>query len=297
MIDAMNELRGIVMHAGNTKSETGIPRVAMIKGEVPPDQLTGVFEPMLNLVLQGAKSVTIGDQTLFYDQASYFVLSVDVPATGEIHQGGPDSPYLAVCLTLDPSTISAMLIEMPQNEENRHTSGFSVSPVTPELIDAWLRMMRLIDRAEEIPVLAPLIEREILFRVFQGPQGWMLRQIARADSHLSQIRRAIGWIREHYAEPFLVNKIAAEVGMSVSAFHRHFKAITAMSPIQYQKRLRLLEARRRLMYEPNAASSIAFLVGYESASHFNREYARLFGMPPARDAKRMDCRINAMYEE
>lgn len=177
-------------------------------------------------------------------------------------------------------------MDHPELGSTDQAPGFSVSPVTPELIDACLRMMRLIDRPEESAVLAPMIEREILFRVLQGPQGDMLRQIAQADSRLSQVRRAIDWIRAHYAEPFRVEPLAELTGMSVASFYRHFKAITAMTPIQYQKRLRLLKARRLLLFEPRDAAAIGFSVGYESASQFSREYARMLGLPPVRDMAR-----------
>ena len=154
------------------------------------------------------------------------------------------------------------------------------------MMDAWLRMLRLVDRPNEVAMLAPMIEREILFRALQGPLGGLLREMARPDGRLPQIRRAIHWIREHFAEPFRVEQLAAMADMSVPAFYRHFKAITAMAPIQYQKRLRLLRARWLLLFEPRDAASIAFAVGYESASQFSREYARMFGMPPARDMAR-----------
>jgi transcriptional regulator GlxA family with amidase domain len=147
-------------------------------------------------------------------------------------------------------------------------------------------MLRLIDRPHEAAVLAPMIEREILFRVLQGPLGGMLREMARPDGHLAQIRRATQWIGEHYTEPFRVEPLAALAGMSVAAFYRHFKSITGLTPIQYQKHLRLLRARWLLLFDPRDAASIAFTVGYESASQFSREYSRLFGLPPARDAAR-----------
>lgn len=154
------------------------------------------------------------------------------------------------------------------------------------MLDAWLRMMRLIDRPDEAPVLAPMIEREILYRVLVGPQGDKLREIACADSRLAQVRPAISWISDNYAEPIRAEPLAAMAGMSVAAFYRHFKAVTLMAPMQYQKNLRLLKARRMLIFESHAVASIAYAVGYESASQFSREYARLFGMPPGRDAAR-----------
>jgi AraC-like DNA-binding protein len=289
MENAMDELRSIVMRAGDKWTATGIPRVAMVRSEACSDQ---VYEPMLHLVLQGSKSLSIGDHVLQFEPATYFVVPVDIPAIGQIRSEKSGSPYLALSLTLDPAVIAAMLADHDQ-ASLQQVPDFLVSAATPELVDAWLRMMRLVDRPDETAMLAPMIEREILFRVLQGPQGDMLRQIARTDSRLSQVRRAIDWIREHYTEPFRVEPLAAMTGMSVAAFYRHFKAITAMTPIQYQKKLRLRQARRLLLFEPRDAASIAFSVGYESASQFSREYARMFGLPPVRDVARFKSPTSA----
>jgi AraC-like DNA-binding protein len=283
MSQAMEELRAIVMRADNKWTETGIPRVAMVHAEACADQ---VYQPMLHLVLQGSKTLSIGEQVLDYPAGSYFLVPVDVPATGQIRASGPGLPYLAISLTLDPTLISSLLIGQPETGTQPGAACFSPVDASEQLIDAWLRMMRLVDRPTEIAVLAPLIEREILFRVLQGPLGAVLREIACPDGRLSQIRRAIHWIREHYTEPFRVEPLAAMTDMSVAAFYRHFKSVTAMTPIQYQKRLRLLRARWLLLFEPRDAASIAFTVGYESASQFSREYARLFGLPPTRDMAR-----------
>jgi AraC-like DNA-binding protein len=284
MINAMDELRAIVMRAGDTWTATGLSRVAMVKAEACSDQM---YEPMLHLVLQGTKSLSIGDQILHFEPATYFVVPVDLPALGQICSARPGIPYLALSLTFDPAVIAAMLADLGDTAPAQTAPSFSVCAAPTELIDAWLRLMRLIDRpAAEVAMLAPMIEREILFRVLQGPQGDVLRQISRADSRLSQIRRAVDWIRLHYADPIRIAPLAAMTGMSVAAFYRHFRAMTAMTPIQYQKRLRLLRARRLLLFEPRDAAAIGFSVGYESASQFSREYARLFGLPPVRDMAR-----------
>lgn len=279
----MDELRAIVMRADDKWTATGLPRVSMVRAEACADQ---VYEAMLHLVLQGTKSLSIGDQILRFAPATYFVVPVDLPALGQVYADTPGETYLALSLTLDPAVIAAMLADLSEEGSNKEGEAFAVSAASPELIDAWLRMMRLVDRPQEAALLAPMIEREILFRVLQGPQGGMLRQIARSDSRLSQVRRTIDWIRLHFLEPFRVEPLAAMAGMSVAAFYRHFRAVTAMTPIQYQKRLRLLKARRQLLFEPHDAASVAFSVGYESASQFSREYARMFGMPPVRDAAR-----------
>ncbi len=286
MNNAIDELRAIVMRAENKWTPTGLPRVAMVRAEACSDQ---VYEPTLHLVLQGNKMLSIGDEILHFEPATYFVIPVELPVIAQVcteRRDHPDSPYLALSLTLDAAVISTLLSDLCDTRLAQGASAFSVTAATPELIDAWLRMMRLVDRPQEAALLAPMIEREILFRALQGPHGNMLRQIARADSHLSQVRRAIDWIRTHFTEPFHVEPLASKAGMSVAAFYRHFKAVTAMTPIQYQKRLRLLKARRQLLFEPHDAASVAFSVGYESASQFSREYARMFGMPPLRDVAR-----------
>lgn len=292
MMKAMEELRGIVMRAGNKWAETGLPRVSMVRSEACSDQ---VLEPMLHLVLQGAKNLSIGDRTLRLDQASYLVVPVDVPATGEAASLGPDQPYLAVSLKLDPAMIAAMMAELHENGLTPDPTDFAVTTATPEIIDAWLRMMRLIDRPDEAPMLAPLIEREILFRVLMGPQGNKLREIICAESRLAQVRPAIAWIRDNYADPIRNEALAAMAGMSVAVFYRHFKAVTSMAPLQYQKNTRLLKARRLLMFESKDVGAAAFAVGYKSASQFGREYARMFGLPPARDAARY--RVSAAIED
>lgn len=283
MTHVMDELRSIVMRADNKWTDIGIPRVAMVRAEVCADQ---VYHPMLHLVVQGSKTLSIGDQVSRYEAGTYFLVPVDVPATGQIRQGGPGRPYLAVSLALDPHVIAGLLRGDVDGGASSDAVCFSGVAAPDEMLDAWLRMLRLVDRPAEAAVLAPMIEREILFRALQGPLGGTLRALARPEGRLAQVRRTIQWMREHYTEPFRVEHIAAMADMSVAAFYRHFKSVTAMTPIQYQKRLRLLRARWLLLFEPRDAASIAFSVGYESASQFNREYARMFGLPPARDVAR-----------
>lgn len=282
------ELRALAARARNQKTETGIPRVAMVQGQVPEHELAAVYEPMLNLILQGGKSMTVGDRTLHYDPATYFVMSVNLPAVGTIHASASGAPYLAVSLTLDATVIGSLLSDLPRTGADAVAAGgFSVAPVTPELLDAWVRMLRLMDRPTDIPALAPVYEREILYRVLQGPHAAMLRDIATPDTALARINLAIQWIRRHFAEPLRVEALAGVAAMSSSSFHRHFKAATALSPLQFQKRIRLLQARTLLVSGGLNATSVAFDVGYESATQFSREYARFFGAPPAKDAARI----------
>lgn len=270
--------------AENRRTETGIPRVAMVQGEIPEHQLAAVYDPMVNLILTGSKTMTVGDRTFRYDPATYFVMSVDLPAVGSVHPAATGEPYLAVSLTLDSAIVAALIRDLPvQVCSTLFGSGFSVAPVNEELLDAWIRMLRLMERPDEIAVLAPAYEREILFRVLQGPLGWMLRDIASPDTALARIGVAIDWIRRNFTEQIRVESLADMAALSVSAFHRHFKAVTALSPLQYQKRIRLLHARSQLISGQGSATSIAFGVGYESPNQFSREYARLFGLPPSKD--------------
>lgn len=277
----MAELRSIVMRAQDKWTETGLPRVAMVRAEACASQ---VYQPMLHLVLQGTKTLSIGEAVSRYSAGHYFLVPVDVPAAGQIHADAVEQPYLAVSLTLAPDVIAALLIEESKTPRPSQDACFEGVLASAQMIDAWLRMMRLMDHPYEAAILAPMIEREILFRALQGPLGGILRDVARPDGRMTQIRRVTQWIRDHYTEPFRVEPLALMADMSVAAFYRHFKSVTAMTPIQYQKRLRLLRARWLLLFDTLDATSIAYTVGYESASQFNREYARLFGLPPARDA-------------
>lgn len=288
MNTALAELRRLTAHAESRRTETGIPRVAMVKGEIPEHQLAGIYEPMVNLILQGGKTLTIGSHTYRYDPVHYFVMSIDVPATGTVYPGRRGEPYLAVALTLDPNIVAALLDDLPRPGRNTSPErGYSICPMTQELLDAWLRLLRLMQHPDDIAALAPAYEREILYRVLQGPQGWMLREIALPDSMLSRVRRTIAWLRKHHARPVHVESLADLAAMSPATFHRHFKAVTAMSPIQFQKQIRLLRARQLLITGVQTASDAAYQVGYESPSQFSRDYTRFFGASPMRDAHRL----------
>jgi AraC-like DNA-binding protein len=288
MDSQLQELRKLAASAENRRTGTGIPRVAMVQGEIPEYQLAAVYDPMVNLILTGSKTMSVGDRTFRYDPATYFVMSVDLPAVGSVHPSEDGAPYLAISLTLEPAVVADLLADLPTPAGGElYSPGFSVAPVMSELLDAWFRMLRLMKRPDEIAALAPAYEREILFRVLQGPLGWMLRDIATPDTALSRIGIAIQWIRENFAKPLRVEALAEMAALSVSAFHRHFKAVTALSPLQYQKHVRLLHARSRLIAGEGNVTSIAFGVGYESSTQFSREYARQFGLPPSRDAARL----------
>jgi AraC-like DNA-binding protein len=288
MNESLNELRALAAHAQNRRTETGIPRVAMVQGAIPEHHLAAVYDPMINLILQGSKSMTVGGQTLHYDPATYFVMSVDLPAAGVVRPAASGEPYLAVSLTLDARILADLLSDLPDSAgRGGRDAGFSVAAMTPELLDAWARLLRLMKRPDDIPALAPAYEREILYRVLQGPLGWMLRDIATPDTALARVNRAIQRLRRDYARPLRMEALAEEAAMSLSAFHRHFKAVTNLSPLQYQKQLRLLQARTLLVAAGYGVTRAAHEVGYESPTQFSREYARAFGRPPSRDAARI----------
>jgi AraC-like DNA-binding protein len=271
--------------ADGPRKATAIPRLNVHTGHCPTLPVGGLFEPKVCLVLQGAKQIMIGEQVLRYDPATFFIASVELPVTGCIVEATPARPYVGLTLDLDRDAIAALISDVPGRAE-AETQAFAVSAVTPELLDPWCRLLGLLETPADIAVLAPLIEREILYRLLCGPQGGLLRQAAREDSRLAQVRQAIVWIRDHYDQPLRVEALCEIAGMSHASFHRHFRAATAMSPLQYQKSLRLQQARRLLVTSTEAARA-AYAVGYESASQFSREYTRMFGLPPARDAVRL----------
>lgn len=288
MDNQLNELRLLAAKAENRRTETGIPRVAMVQGKIPEHLLAAVYDPMINVILRGSKRMTVGDRTLRYDPATYFVMSIDLPAVGSVQPSMAGEPYLAVSLTLDPAVLASLFADLPESASRvDNHPGFSVASVTPELMDAWVRMLRLMGNPDAIAALAPVYEREIIFRVLQGPHGWMLREIAMPDSALARVNLAIQWIRQDFAEPIGIERLAKRASMSVSAFHRHFKAVTRLSPLQYQKRVRLLQARTLMLSSARSVTAAAFEVGYESATQFSRDYARVFGLPPARDTSRI----------
>lgn len=292
METALEELRRLAAHAESRRTETGIPRVAMVQGEIPEHALAAVYEPMVNMILTGSKSMTVGDKTLHYDPATYFVMSVDLPAVGAVHPADTGEPYLAVSLTLDPDVICTLLGDIAvattgESHLRAKAGAFNVATTTPELMDAWVRMLRLMERPADIPALAPAYEREILYRVLQGTQGNMLRQLVTPDSAIARVSNAIRRIRQDFSKPLPIAVLAEEAAMSESAFHRHFKSATALSPLQYQKQLRLLQARQILATQGKSVTATALDVGYESPTQFTREYTRAFGLPPSQDVARI----------
>lgn len=268
---------------------TPIPRLLLIRSSQPTEPLHTLHEPALCIVAQGRKQVMVGETIFDYDPTHYLVVSVDVPIIGQVIEASPARPYLCLRLDFDPVALSALMLEAGMTTAASDVPGPSLQldVVTPELLNAAIRLLRLLASPRDIGVLAPLAEREILYRLLHSPQGGRLRQIAQADSKLQQINRAIGWIKKNFREPFSIERVAAEARMSASALHDHFKTVTAMTPLQYQKQLRLQEARRLMVGLSVDAATASHDVGYESPSQFSREYRRLFGAPPARDVARL----------
>ena len=290
---SLDELRALITHYAERPGPAIDGLLLSVVGNPTPPTAT-VADPVLAVVAQGAKRVNLGDRIYDYGAGQYLVVSVGLPITGHFTQASPDRPFLGVGLTLRPAVIASLLLEAGSaayaGEGGRRSEtplGVAVSDAPDDLIDALVRMIRLLGRPADVPVLAPMIEREIIWRLITGDQGRMVRQIGLADSRLSHIGRAIRWIREHHADMIRIDDLARMSAMSVSAFHRHFRAVTAMTPIQYQKRIRLQEARLLLISDSRDVATVGFAVGYDSASQFSREYRRQFGVPPGQDATRL----------
>ncbi|GAA4586649.1 AraC family transcriptional regulator [Planotetraspora phitsanulokensis] len=290
---SLDELRSLIgRHAGRPGLAPGGLLLSAVEKPTPPTAT--VAEPTLAVVAQGAKRLTLGDRIHDYGAGQYLVVSVGLPVTGHHTQASRERPFLGCGLTLRPAVIASLLLEGGPAAYARAVGrgaatprGVVVSDVSADLLDAMVRMVRLLDRPADAPVLAPMIEREIHWRLVTGEQGATVRQIGLADSRLSHIGRAVRWIRDHHAEAIRVDDLAGMSGMSASAFHRHFRAVTAMTPIQYQKRIRLQEARLLLLSTSQDVADVGFAVGYDSASQFSREYRRLFGVPPGQDVARL----------
>ncbi len=296
MHDPMPELRALALrHAAASCAEL-LPRLTLWTSYGPTPPTPVIYEPMLYFTLQGIKRMIVGERQLDHRPDTFLLASIDVPVVCAVIDGSPQRPYLGLAVKLDHAAVAALILDLPPGPERAlgaepdELEPMVIRPTTRALEDALLRFVRLVEAPNDVPLLAPMIERELLYRVLQSEHGAVLRQFARADSGLSQIHRAVKWIRAHLAEPLPVETLAGVASMSVSSFHRHFKAVTGLSPLAYHKQMRLQEARLRLLAEPGAVASVAFSVGYESASQFSREYARQFGMPPARDAARLRAR-------
>ena len=252
--------------------------------------LHGITEPILAILVQGKKEALLGEEIYRYGAAQYLVVSVDLPLSGFIVEATPDKPYLGFKLNLDPrqlcDTIAAQTSSSVSKKENS-VRGLFVSTADAPLLDCALRLTKLLDTPQHIPMLAPIIIREIYYRLLIGEQGEAVRQIATSGSNMQRISEVLKLIKTDFAQPMRIENLAGQANMSPSSFHHHFKEVTSMSPLQYQKQLRLLEARRLMLAENSDAANAAYQVGYESPSQFSREYSRMLGAPPIRDIERL----------
>ncbi|MFE5320656.1 AraC family transcriptional regulator N-terminal domain-containing protein [Paenibacillus sp. NPDC056579] len=266
---------------------TSVPSLFLMRATQLSEPLESVYKPSICVVAQGAKTATLADEIYRYDPSTYLVTSVELPIVGRIIEAAPDIPYLSLKLSFDTDVILDIVKEMkrPDSVQAEAARGITVNRTTPALLEAIVRLMQLLNTPDDIPVLAPLIIREILYRVLQSDQGSLIHPFAVNGSHAHSIAQAIQLINRQYDRPLVIEQLAKSVNMSTSAFHKHFKRVTAMSPLQYQKTVRLQEARRLMLTETVQASDAAFRVGYESPSQFSREYARMYGRPPRLDVQ------------
>ncbi|MBI5580168.1 MAG: AraC family transcriptional regulator [Deltaproteobacteria bacterium] len=265
--------------------ETEISSLALARLDAPTEPISHMYEPSICLVAQGAKRVLLGGDTYVYDVRHFLITSVDLPTVVQVTKASREKPCLSLLLKLDRREISQLMVDshLPPPHAQQSSRGMATGEVTLPLLSAFQRLIDLLAEPKDIPILAPIIQREILYRLLVGDQGTRLRQIASAGSQSQQVARAIDWLKSNFTRPLRIDDLASQVNMSPSTFHHHFRTLTAMSPLQYQKWLRLNEARRLMLTENTDAATAAFNVGYESPSQFSREYSRLFGAPPLRD--------------
>lgn len=273
---------------------TALERVGFVRISHPGECFYAIHQPALCILAQGAKRLMLADEVYEYEASHHLVVSVDLPITGQVTRATPQAPYLCFRLDLDPREVADLLLHahLPAAPQRDPVRGLFVEKTPSSLLDAVLRLVRLLDTPEDIPALAPLAMREIVYRTLKGEQGWKLNQIATSNSQAQRIARVLDLLKSNFAEPLSIEDVAREVHMSTSSLHHHFKAVTAMSPLQYQKQLRLQEARRLLLSEDVDVATAGFRVGYESPSQFSREYNRLFGAPPGRDLRRLRQQTN-----
>jgi AraC-like DNA-binding protein len=288
---SLDELRKVLERHVGPDLTTAIDGVRICKTDHTVSPQASTSGTVLVVIAEGGKRLALGDQVYEYGAGQYLVASLDLAVTGQVIDAAPGHPTLSFGMTLEPAAIAELLLaagpgDLPRSPGTAHP-GIAVSDAPDDLLDAIVRLVRLLDRPRDRKVLTPLVKREVLWRLMTGEQGDVVRQVGLADSSLSHITRAVQWIRENYTRPFRVEEVAQLSGMSVSAFHRNFQAVTAMTPIQFQKHIRLQSARLLLANRPNDITGVGHRVGYDSPSQFSREYRRQFGAPPSLDAARM----------
>lgn len=287
----MNELINIIAYLTVDREllETAVPGLSLFRRNAPTTPEHALYEPSVCVMVQGKKRVILDNNVFEYDANRYLISSVHLPTVVQVISANRAKPCLGLVLKLNLRDISQMMVDsnLPPPRVQPATPGMATGNMTPPLFNAFQRLVGLLDDPQDIPILAPVIQREIFYRLLVGDQGARLRQLASAGSQTRQIARAIEWLKENFARSLSVNDLADKAGMSATTFHQHFKTMTALSPLQFQKHLRLQEARRLMLADRMDAASAGFQVGYESPSQFSREYSRLFGAPPLRDIARL----------
>lgn len=275
---------------------TDIPWLSLFKRTQTSMPSTFIYEPNLAVILQGSKQVTMGDEVFTYDESRFLLTAVDLPVSSCIVEASEEQPYLAMRASLDLGKIRQLILEyeIPAPKIATISRGMATGPATPELLCAFWRLLDLLETPQDIPVMSDLILKEIIYLLLRSEQGGRLWQIAMTGSQSNRIQKVINWLRRNYTEPLRVDDLAQMAAMSVSSMHHHFREITNMSPLQFQKQLRLQEARRLMLVEDIDAGMAALRVGYESASQFSREYSRMFGQPPMRDIKLLRTSMPAL---
>lgn len=275
--------------AGENRIDTSIRGLSLHRWAAPSEQTSYMLAPSICLIGQGRKRLILGDETFEYDAHHFLITSVDLPVVAQIIEASSERPYLGLTMDLDLQEITQIILgnDNPVARSPRSSLGVAISKVSLPMLDAFNRLIDLLEHPEDIHALAPLVQREILYRLLSGEQGPRLRQITSIEGQGYRIARAIDWIKENFNKPLRIEELASKAGLSASAFHKHFRSTTAMSPLQFQKRIRLNEARRLMFMEHKDASTASYEVGYESPSQFGREYGRLFGASPKRDIRNL----------
>jgi AraC-like DNA-binding protein len=266
--------------------ETAVPRVSIVRISRPSEPIHGVHKAAICIIAQGRKQMIIADQTFRYEASQQLLVSCDLPVIGQVIDASEEEPYLSMKLELDPDLCTELLLKMPPAPAETDF-GLSIGSTQPDLLHAMIRLLKLHETPDDIAELAPLIEREILYRLLKSEQAGFIRRMFEPQHRHRHVGRAISWIQENYSRAFTIEEVASLSGMSPSSLHQHFRDATAMSPLQYQKQLRLQEARRLILTRSLDAATAGHSVGYESPSQFSREYKRLFGAPPQRDIERL----------
>lgn len=261
------------------------PNIFLARSSKLTERLHSVFRPAFCIIAQGSKQVLLGDELFRYDSGKYLISTVDLPIVSHVAEASEEKPYLSFKISLDPAIVASVMMEsgIEFKKTGANIKAMDVSPIDADLLDAVVRLSRLLDTPDEMQILAPLIIREVIFRLLKGNQGARLGHLIASAGDTRRISKAIGHLRENINQPLRIEEIARELGMSVSGFHHHFKSVTAMSPLQFQKQIRLQEARRLMLGEDFDAASAGFRVGYDDPSYFSRDYKKLFGAPPQRD--------------